>query len=78
MPIDRDDLLRTLIPPAASVVLIVLFFAIFDRWTQIDDPINSIAALIMGALGFALGAFIDSRRARRGKRPATASADSTG
>lgn len=77
MPIHREDLLRTLIPPAAAVILSLLFFAIFDRWTQIDDPINSIVAMIMGLLGFAIGALIDIRRARSGKRPAAEAIDTT-
>ena len=28
----------------SAVVLTVIFFAIFDRWTSIHDPINSIVS----------------------------------
>ncbi len=69
MPGNRDDLLRMLIPPVVAVALVLLFFAIFDRWTKINDPINSVAALLLGMLGFAAGAALDWRRAG-GRRPA--------
>ena len=42
MPFDREELLRVLVPIVVGVILTVLFFAIFDRWNQVHDPINSI------------------------------------
>lgn len=70
MPASRDDLLRMAIPAASAVVLTVIYFAIFDRWTRIHDPINSIVTMVLGFAGFAIGVGLDTMRRNRGKTPA--------
>ncbi len=72
MPTNRDDLLRMLIPPATAVLLTLLYFAIFNRWTAIGDPINSLVTMIMGTLGFGFGVFLDVLRVRRSRHPVAA------
>ena len=59
MPTSRDDLLRILIAPAVAVVLSLTFFAVFNRWEKLADPINSIVIMILGVVGFATAALID-------------------
>ncbi|MHB8578192.1 MAG: hypothetical protein ACYDCQ_23010 [Dehalococcoidia bacterium] len=76
MPSSRDDLLRTLIPPATAVILTLIYFAIFNRWDQYHDPINSVVVMILGTLGFAAGVGLDLLRRNRRRTPA-ATAEST-
>jgi hypothetical protein len=75
VPTNRDDLLRTFIPPVTAVLLTLLYFAIFNRWTAIGDPVNSVVTMIMGTVGFALGVLIDIQRARRSRHPVAANAE---
>lgn len=62
---DKNDLGRLIVPPALAVILTLAYFAIFDRWEQTGDPLNSIVAPILGAVGFAIGAGLDRWRLRR-------------
>ena len=59
MQVDKEDLLRVLIPPLAAVALTLLFFAVFNRWDKLDNPINSIVTPGLAAVGFAFGVFLD-------------------
>ncbi|HEY8837938.1 MAG TPA: hypothetical protein VIO16_09730 [Dehalococcoidia bacterium] len=68
MPTNREDLLRILIAPAVAVVLSLIYFAVFNRWEKLADPINSIVIIILGVVGFAAAALIDVQRAKRGRR----------
>jgi hypothetical protein len=67
MPTGRDELLRVLIPPLATVVLVLAFFAIFDRWHKLDDPINSLVTIILAFVGFGIGVGVDRLRANRAR-----------
>jgi len=54
-------------------VLVVVYFAIFDRWTAFHDPINSIVAPILGVVGFVVGAAFDYAQAARARKRAGSS-----
>lgn len=77
MPRSREDLLQTLLPPAVAVILTLAYFAIFDRWDQFHDPINSIVTMILGTLGFAAGVGLDLLRRRRRTAAPTAESPTT-
>lgn len=67
MPSNRQDLLRSLIPAVVAVVLTLIYFAVFNRWDKLADPINSIVTIVLGFVGFGVGAVLDIQRARRGR-----------
>ena len=56
----------------AAAVLVVAYFAIFNRWTSFDNPINSIVCTALGVAGFVVGAAVDFARMARAKRGAAA------
>jgi uncharacterized membrane protein YjfL (UPF0719 family) len=73
MPTSKEDLLRMAVPPLISVVLVLAFFAIFDRWTKYHDPINSIVTIVLALAGFGIGAGLDQLRVNRARRAAAGS-----
>ncbi|HLZ69689.1 MAG TPA: hypothetical protein VKV26_07225 [Dehalococcoidia bacterium] len=64
---DKHDLPRLIVPPAAGALLTLFYFAIFNRWEQTGDPLNSIVAPILGAVGFLIGVGVDRWRLRRAR-----------
>ena len=58
------------VPPLISIVLVLAFFAIFDRWTKYNDPINSIVTIVLALAGFGIGAGIDQLQVSRARRAA--------
>lgn len=68
---DKNDLPRLIVPIAAAVILTLAYFAIFNRWEKTGDPLNSIVAPILGAVGFAIGVGLDRWRLRRVRTAAT-------
>ena len=75
MPRGREELLRTLVAPVSAAILVLAFFAIFDRWQQLGDPINSIVTVALGLVGFVVGATLDRLRARRGQMASSSTPD---
>lgn len=57
----KDDLPRILIPPIVAVVLTLLFFAVFNRWDKLDNPVNGIVVPLLGVAGFVVGVLLDRR-----------------
>ena len=53
-----------------TVVLVLAYFAIFDRWNKLGDPINSIAVLVIAIAVCAIVAAIDIDRMRPARKPA--------
>ncbi len=68
MRVDRDELLHIVIPPAVALALMLIYFAASGRWNDVHDPINSIVAMVIGAIGFAAGAAADRVRVGRARR----------
>lgn len=68
----REDLLRTAIAPAAAVILTLIFFAVFDRWHKLGDPINSAVTIVLAVAGFAIAAGIDRWQVSRRRGGAAA------
>ncbi len=64
---DKHDLPRLIVPPAAAVVLTLLYFAIFNRWEKTGDPLNSVVAPILGLVGFLIGVGLDRWQLRRSR-----------
>jgi hypothetical protein len=64
----REVLLRALVAPAVAVALTLIYFAIFDRWNSLADPINSIVTLALGVVGAAAAAGLDRWRVARVRR----------
>lgn len=52
---DRERWWTVLVPPVTAGVLMVLFFAVTDRWSKLENPIQSQVALFAGILGFLAG-----------------------
>ncbi len=52
----------------AAAVLVIAYFAIFNRWNAFDNPINSIVCTGLGVAGFVVGAAVDFARVARTKR----------
>ena len=73
----KEDLPRILIPPVVAVALTLLFFAVFDRWDKLDNPINSLVVPVLGVVGFLVGALLDRRGVVRTK-PADGSGSDAG
>jgi hypothetical protein len=67
----REELIRVLIPPVATVILVLAFFTIFDRWHKLQDPINSAATIVLAGVGFAIGVGLDRMRLQRARRSVT-------
>jgi hypothetical protein len=67
---DKSDLPRLIVPPAAAVLLTLLYFAIFDRWEKTGDPLNSIVTTILGVVGFLIGVGLDRWRLQRDRATA--------
>jgi hypothetical protein len=75
----REDLLHAAIAPLAAVILTLIFFAVFDRWHKLADPINSIVTTVLAVAGFGIAVGIDRwqvsrRRASSGKDQNSATA----
>jgi len=67
MTLLRDDLSHLIVPIVVSVLLTLAYFAVFDRWNHLDDPINSIVTPLLAVVGFAVGVGVDRWRVRHGK-----------
>lgn len=67
----REDLLRTAIAPLAAVALTLIYFALFDRWQKLDDPINSVVTMVLAVVGAAIAAGIDRWQVSRRRGAAT-------
>jgi hypothetical protein len=52
---DRQRWWTVLVPPVTAGVLMVLFFAVTDRWTKLENPVASQLAPLAGVLGFLAG-----------------------
>jgi hypothetical protein len=52
---DRERWWAVFVPPVTAGVLMVLFFAVTDRWHNLENPVASQVALFCGLLGVAAG-----------------------
>lgn len=52
---DRQRWWTVLVPPITAGVLMVLFFAVTDRWTHLENPVQSQVAVFAGVAGFLAG-----------------------
>ncbi|HEY8491951.1 MAG TPA: hypothetical protein VIO14_13270 [Dehalococcoidia bacterium] len=67
MSIQRRWTIALITGTAFSVLVVLAYFLITDRWTQLDNPIASIVAIVAGVLG--IGVAYGTERLLRG-RPA--------
>ena len=61
---ERDRILdraawRAMIPPVAGGGLMVAFFALTDRWDELDNPVASQVAVLCGIIGLLAGIVAD-------------------
>jgi peptidoglycan/LPS O-acetylase OafA/YrhL len=52
---DRQRWWTVLVPPVTAGALMVLFFAVTDRWTNLENPVASQLAPLAGVFGFLAG-----------------------
>lgn len=52
---DRERWWTVLVPPVTAAALMVLFFAVTDRWTHLENPVASQLAPLAGVIGFLAG-----------------------
>jgi hypothetical protein len=52
---DRERWWTLLVPPLTAGALMLLYFAVTDRWSNLENPIQSQLALFAGILGFLAG-----------------------
>ena len=52
---DRERWWVVLVPPLTAGLLMLLFFAVTDRWDNLENPVQSQIAVFAGVVGFLAG-----------------------
>jgi FtsH-binding integral membrane protein len=52
---DRGRWWTVLVPPATAGVLMLLYFAVTDRWTNLENPVQSQVAIFSAIVGLLVG-----------------------
>jgi hypothetical protein len=52
---DREQWWTVFVPPVTAGVVLLLYFAITDRWTNLENPVQSQFSILAAVLGFLAG-----------------------
>ncbi|MGI8549478.1 MAG: hypothetical protein ACR2PL_01595 [Dehalococcoidia bacterium] len=64
MGASRETLRALIVPAVVALVVILAYFFISQNWTNLGNPLASVAATVAGFSGFAAGVALDQRRRR--------------